>query len=95
MADEQIWYGFCTFWTSDWGKLSKTGEPMGFGIPCCPDCGSVGFQIDADEWWEGVQRVEEATPGYFKFIKELKDTCHGKGVGIGDLWEERKKELEQ
>jgi hypothetical protein len=88
---EEIWYGFCTFWTDDWGQLSATPVPEGAaiqaGIPCCPECGSVGYQIDADEWWEGVQKMEEASPGYFKFIKGLKNVCHGKGTGIGDLWE--------
>lgn len=101
-----IWYGFCTFWTDDWDELSSVevkGSPSGIGgravgaidagIPCCPDCGSVGYEIEDDEWWEGVQKVEADTPGYYKFITDLKELCHGKGESIGDLWELRKKEL--
>jgi hypothetical protein len=94
-----IWYGFCTFWTDDWGQLSRTehegnGSIVG-GIPCCPDCGSVGYQIEDDEWWEGVQIVEKAEPGYYKFIRGLKDTCHGPDKSVGDLWDERKGGVEK
>lgn len=100
MAEERIWYGFCTFWTDDWGRLGTAAEKVFTGrihntmaIPCCPECGSVGFECDADEWWEGVQLLEESEPGYYKFLKGLKNTCHGKGVPLSDLWEERKKEM--
>lgn len=103
---ERIWYGFCTFWTDDWGQLSSVavkGSPSGIGgravgaidagIPCCPECGSVGFEAEANEWWEGVQLLEGSEPGYYKFLKGMKNTCHGKGVSLSDLWEERKKEI--
>lgn len=89
-----IWYGFCTYWTDDWDKLSTQPVPPGSkfpGIPCCPDCGSVGYQMEEDEWWEGVQAFEAENPGYYKYIKAIKDTCHGKGISIGDLWEEYQK----
>ena len=93
---EQIWYGFCTFWTDDWGQLSATPSPEGAaiksGIPCCPECRSIGFQIESDLWWEGVQKMEEAEPGYYKFIKDHRNTCRGKGISLGDLWDEKKGE---
>jgi len=90
-----IWYGFCTFWTDDWGQLSDAGDKEKDleVLHCCPSCNSGGFETTEDEWWEGVQRVEEDTPGYYKFIRGLKERCHGKGTSIGDLWELRKKEL--
>lgn len=94
--DSQIWYGFCTFWTDDWEQLDITPAPedsaIHFGVPCCPECGSVGFEADADEWWEGVQMLEKIEPGYYKFLKDLKNTCRG-GITLSDLWNERKKEL--
>lgn len=97
MSEERIWYGFCTFWTDDWGQLSATPVPEGAaiqsGIPCCPECGSVGYEAEANEWWEGVQLLEGSEPGYYKFLKDMKNTCHGKGVSLSDLWEERKKEI--
>lgn len=90
-----IWYGFCTYWTDDWDELSTVPQEDDVGapeIPCCPECGSVGFEIEDDEWWEGVQRVEQDQRGYYSFIKALREHCHGKGISIGDLWEEYKKE---
>lgn len=92
---ERIWYGFCTFWTDDWGQLSwtdpKGNGAMNGGIPCCPECGSVGYQMTSDEWWEGVQGMEQDEPGYYKFIKGLRNTCHGSEVSVMNLWEERKR----
>lgn len=94
---EQVWYGFCTFWTDDWGQLSATPSPEGAaiksGLPCCPDCGSVGYQVDKGDWEEGVGKLEAAEPGYAKFIAGVKELCHGKGISLGSLWEEHKKEM--
>jgi hypothetical protein len=105
---EQVWYGFCTYWTDDWGQLSRVkvkGSPSGIegravgvldsGIPCCPDCGSVGYQMDKTDWEEGVERLEASEPGYAKFLAGVKELCHGKGISLGSLWEEHKKELDR
>ena len=94
MNDEQeIWYGFCTYWTDDWDKLSATepveGEAISHGIPCCPECGSVGYQMTAQEWKEGVEKYEaDGHTGYATFIEGLKEQCNGK-VTIMELWEQR------
>ena len=36
--------------------------------------------------------MEEAEPGYYKFIKDHRNTCRGKGISLGDLWDEKKGE---
>jgi hypothetical protein len=78
-----IWYGLCTFWTEDWPLLARTAH----GIPCCPHCGAVGFQINADDWWAGVERYEsEGNPGYRAFLEDLRNTCHGKSTTVLSLW---------
>jgi len=95
--ETEIWYGFCTFWTDDWNKLAEiptwgTGKAYTGGIPCCPECGSPGFQMTLQEWNDGIVKFNAKEPGYAKFINELKNTCHGRGVGLGDLWEKRQNE---
>ena len=91
MNDEsQIWYGFCTYWTDDWEALEAT--PDNKGIPCCPECGSVGYQMTLQEWNEGIEKYEaEDNAGYGAFIAELKGKCHGKTT-ILQLWEQKKAE---
>lgn len=91
--EQQIWYGFCTYWTDDWEALSATPvedtATGGHGIPCCPECGSVGYQMTLQEWNEGVEKYEsEDNAGYAAFIAELKEKCHGKTT-ILQLWEQK------
>ena len=95
MNDEQeIWYGFCTYWTNDWDKLGSTpaeGEDQAIsgGIPSCPECGSVGYQMTAEDWKEGIEKYEaEGNAGYGTFIEGLKEQCNGKTT-IMELWEQR------
>jgi len=85
---EQIWYGLCTYWTDDWDALTPTPENK--GIPSCPECGSVGFQMTVQEWNEGIKTYEaDDNPGYGAFINELKGKCHGKTTLL-QLWEQKK-----
>lgn len=94
MNDEQeIWYGFCTYWTDEWDSLSATepveGEAISHGIPCCPKCGSVGYQMTLLDWNEGIEKYEaEGHTGYAAFIEGLKEQCNGK-MTIMELWEQR------
>jgi len=89
MNDEsQIWYGFCTYWTDDWDFLKPTPENK--GIPSCPECGSVGFQMTIQDWNQGIAKYEVPdNPGYAVFVTELKEKCHGKTTML-ELWEQKK-----
>jgi len=95
MNDEQeIWYGFCTYWTDDWEALAHHTVPEGAaissGIPCCPECKSPGYQMTLKNWNDGIAKYEaEDNAGYGKFIEELKGKCHGKTT-IAELWEQTK-----
>lgn len=67
-----LWYGMCGYWTDDWDKLKKNG-----GIPCCPNCRSVGMQIEAGKWEEGAKKFEEeGHPLYTEFVAAEKELCH-------------------
>lgn len=66
----------CTYWTDDFSKLGRTG----FGIPCCPVCGMVGFQCTFEEWIinvleHTVRLKEERYLGYIDSIKEKHLPC--------------------
>lgn len=70
-----MWYGPCGYWTDDWAKLTTFGP----GIPCCPKCGSPGFQTTAKAWLSGATRFEgEGHPGYRAFVNWMKERCGGK-----------------
>ncbi len=101
MNDEQeLWYGFCTYWTDDWEALKHTPVPEGAaissGIPCCPECGSVGYQMTLQAWNEGIEKYEaDGNPGYGDFINEMKGKCHGPKTTLAELWELKKQEAAQ
>lgn len=95
-----MWYGLCTYWTDDWSKLSSTGTSIGRfsekpmpGIPCCPNCGAVGFQCFVDEWNKSVEEYDKKEPGYAQFIADMKENCQGRGITTLDAWAERKAQI--
>lgn len=67
------WYGPCMYWTDNWNALSSSPT----GIPCCPYCGTVGFQITHQEWMNGAIRFAAETdqPGYPKWLLDIKEVC--------------------
>ena len=89
-----VWYSVqCSYWTDDFDDLSKTesvDEAVG-GIPCCPYCGMVGYQIELDKWNEALTTYSEVEPGYQDFVLGLKTICRGLGVSVSALWEDYKR----
>lgn len=75
-----VWYAvnhdLCGYWTDDWDKL---GHVAG-GIPSCPNCGCVGMQMNADEWFGGATKFEVDHPHYVEWLKTREGVC-----GRGDL----------
>lgn len=80
----EVWYGLCTFWTATWDTLSRTPN----GIPCCPHCGSPGFQTSLENW-DPARFEAEGNEGYGAFLESLREVCHGRGVTTMGLWRER------
>lgn len=67
-----VFYGLCTFWTDDWASLGRTRE----GIPCCPYCGAVGFEMDRKEWLRQIAAHEaKGNPDYLAMMRWAKDRC--------------------
>lgn len=64
--DTRVVYGANCAW---WGSIAEIGNKS--GLPCCPHCGSVLFEMDSPvTWWNGVDRYEAAgRPGYRKFVE--------------------------
>jgi hypothetical protein len=82
-----IWYaaGQCGYWTNDWSKLAKTAG----GIPCCPQCGAVGFQCTEQEWLGGAEKLEmNGHPKYVQFLIDEKELCDPEKKGIISRYEE-------
>lgn len=79
-----MWYSsLCSYWTDDWLKLKTFGP----GIPCCPRCGCPGMQSMMLHWDNGARQLDSKQPGYYLFLQDVKEKCHGKGVTIGKIWE--------
>ena len=51
-VDTRIAYGVgCTWWDSIHKVATKSG-----GLPCCPSCGGLLFEVPSDvEWWSGYE----------------------------------------
>jgi hypothetical protein len=73
MADPRIVYGAGCSWWDSIDKVAKTAS----GLPCCPHCGGVLFEVANEaRWWRDVQMFEsEHEPGYRKFIEWLRGRC--------------------
>ena len=83
-----IWYGVnCVYWTDDTSKLARRGM-----TPCCPKCGSVGFQSTARSFLDPVKIAEHEAnghPNYAAALKWTKERCYRT---IGDATEAMKQE---
>ena len=80
MSDERIVFGAqCTWWDSI-DKVATTRT----GLPCCPHCGGVLFEVDNIETWNAqvkhYQTVEDlrcgGAMGYGRFITWLRGKCY-------------------
>ncbi len=60
----------CGFWTIDFDKLSSNG-----GIPCCPTCGSPGFETTTEEWDKGLDQMSAK---YVDWIDGMQEKCNPK-----------------
>jgi hypothetical protein len=72
--EQGVWYGLCAFWTDDWSQL-KSVNGM---IPCCPTCGSVGFQTTFGCWMGGARDFDSIHPRYVEFLESHKAHCFGR-----------------
>ena len=67
-----IVYGARCVW---WDSIDKV-DTLPSGLPCCPFCRGVLFQIDEAEWDADAKEYEDAGhEGYVKFIEWLRGKC--------------------
>jgi hypothetical protein len=70
----RIVYGARCTW---WGSISEVGS-TGTGLPVCPHCGGVLFEVpDEAGWWQGVDAYEaEGRAGYRRLIEWARGRCY-------------------
>lgn len=71
--DTRIVYSVHGTWWDSIGKVGKNAS----GLPCCPHCGSVLFEMESEEpWWRGAQKYEDdGHPGYVDMMKWARSQC--------------------
>lgn len=68
-----IVYGARCVW---WDNIEGAALHRDSGLPCCPHCGSVLFQVEEATWWQHVEAHEAAgNPDYRKLIEWLRGKC--------------------
>lgn len=79
-----IVYGARCTW---WDDISKVGKLVGTGLPCCPHCKSVLFQLEDEKWFEGMKKYEaEGHPGYVAMIEWSRGKCFPSIEAIEAAW---------
>ena len=70
--DERVVYGVHCVW---WDSIHQTVNRE--GLPSCPYCGSVLFEMASEKiWFKKVDRYEkDGHPGYRKFVEWLRGKC--------------------
>lgn len=67
-----IVYGANCVW---WDSIDKASTNS-VGLPCCPHCGSVLFQIEEQDWNSGAKEYQDAGHlGYMDFVTWLRGKC--------------------
>ena len=74
MKDKRIAYGAgCTWWDS----IQKVSVQAA-GLPCCPECRGLLFEMESiDAWFGQVDRheIEAPEPGYRGLVEWLRGRC--------------------
>jgi hypothetical protein len=72
-TDGRIVYGAtCTWW--DHIRAAAVND---HGLPCCPHCSGVLFEVDTPaQWWADVDRhAIDTRPGYRGYVEWLQGRC--------------------
>lgn len=64
-------YGARCVW---WDTIDKAATLPG-GLPCCPHCKSVLFEMDLGTWWKGIDHHAASNPGYREMMMWSQSKC--------------------
>lgn len=67
----RIVYGANCVW---WETIDKVATLPG-GLPCCPHCRSVLFEIGEHEWAANVREQDKKQPGYRDLVMWMRGKC--------------------
>lgn len=73
-TDTRVVYGANCMW---WDSISKVATTRN-GLPCCPFCGGVLFEVDNEGTFliGAAQHEAAGNPGYVQFVKWLRGKCY-------------------
>lgn len=73
MSDTRYVYSAGCTWNESISEVAKTGAG---GLPCCPHCGSVLFELPNEaKWFGGAAKHDKTHEGYLEFIKWVRGKC--------------------
>lgn len=83
--DTRLAYGATCTWFGPIKEVHETKE----GLPCCPFCAGILFELDTEaEWWQGIDKYEnEGHPGYRAMWEwqRRQQVCFSARNGIAEL----------
>jgi hypothetical protein len=87
MIDTRVVYGAGCVW---WGAIGDVAAKPS-GLPCCPHCGGMLFEVaDEAEWWASARRHAQAQgdPNYPEFLEWLRSAgrCFPRYHEARDAW---------
>lgn len=76
LMPQLIAYGARCVWWDSVNETKTLQGPTGHGIPCCPHCSGVLFQMDEIEWNMSIEEYENTHKGYRDFTNWRRGKCH-------------------
>lgn len=64
----------CAWWDSI-DKAATIKTPSGHGLPCCPHCRGVLFEIEPAKWFDGLRQYATIEPGYEAMMLWSRGRC--------------------
>lgn len=86
MIDDRIVYSAHGTWWDSIDKIALTKS----GLPCCPHCGSVLFEMTEWNWWAGVKKYDQEHPGYWDMLTWARGRCFANLPAMQKAYEESK-----
>lgn len=87
ILDNRIAYGARCTW---WDGIRKVGKHPS-GLPCCPHCRGMLFEMENEsQWFAGADRYEaDGHPGYRAMIEWARGRCFRNMAEIKAAYEQR------